>query len=144
MFEDLLTRFWHNLIARPSGPLSMRFLIQPVMAIVLAVRSGLRDCRAGGPAYFWAIFVQPEHRRELLRDGWKSVGKVFIAAMAIDCVYQVIELHWIYPGEALLIAFVLAIIPYLLVRGPTNRIAAIARRLPARSRENSSAKQAGV
>ncbi len=145
MVEDFLTRFWHDLITRPAGPLSGRFLVQPVIAIVFAIRSGLGDCRAGRHAYFWAMFVEPEHRRELLRDGWKSVGKIFIAAIALDCVYQVIELHWIYPGEALLIAAVLAIIPYVLVRGPVNRIAAVARRWPARApQDRSTAKKVGV
>ncbi len=145
MFEDLLTRFWNHLITRPFGPLSLRFLLQPAVAIVLAVRSGLKDYRAGKSAYFWAIFVEPEHRRELLRDGWKSIGKIFIAAVVLDCIYQVLELHWIYPGEALVIAVLLAIIPYLLVRGPVNRIASIARRSPARAPQGSSAaKKAGV
>lgn len=144
--EDLLARIWHNLISRPTGPLSLRFILQPVIAILLAVRSGLKDYRAGKSAYFWAIFGEPAHRRELLRDGWKSIGKIFIAAVVLDCIYQVLELHWIYPGEALVIAVVLAIIPYLLVRGPVNRIAtAIGRRSPARAPQaTSAAKKAGV
>jgi len=31
--------------------------------------------------------------------------------------------RWLYPSEALLVATVLAILPYLVVRGPVNRIA---------------------
>ena len=49
--------------------------------------------------------------------------KVFIMAVLIDAVYQYIELSWFYPGEALIVAFILAFIPYLLIRGPVNRIA---------------------
>ena len=44
-------------------------------------------------------------------------------AIVIDVVYQFIVFRWFYPGEALVVAFVLAIVPYLLVRGPVNRIA---------------------
>ncbi len=49
--------------------------------------------------------------------------KVFIMAVLIDAVYQYVELAWFYPGEALITAFVLAFVPYLLIRGPVNRIA---------------------
>ena len=31
--------------------------------------------------------------------------------------------RWIYPFETLLVAFLLACVPYLLIRGPVNRIA---------------------
>lgn len=58
----------------------------------------------------------------MLRDGWKAVGKVFVIAIMIDLVYQVIVVRWFYPGEALLVAAILALIPYLLIRGPVNRI----------------------
>ena len=59
----------------------------------------------------------------MLRDGWKSVGKVFVIAIVIDLVEQFIVSRWVYIGEALLVAFILAFIPYLLIRGPVNRLA---------------------
>ncbi len=123
MLEYWLARVWDNVISRPGGPMQFRFLLQPAMAIFFAVRSGLNDSREGKPAYVWALFVDSAHRRELLRDGWKAVGKVFVAGLVLDCAYQIFVMRWIYPGEAILIAFVLAIVPYLLVRGPVNRIA---------------------
>jgi hypothetical protein len=90
---------------------------------LFAVRSGLKDAKEGKPAFFWALFTQPEHRRDMLRDGWKSVGKVFVIAIIIDLVYQFIVLRWFYPFEALLVAAILAFVPYLIIRGPVNRIA---------------------
>jgi hypothetical protein len=121
--EDLLARIFENLVDRVSGPMKFRLILQPLMAIIFAVRSGLRDAREGKPAYFWSLFTQPEHRGDMLRDGWKSVGKIFIVAIIIDLVYQLIVLRWFYPGEALIVAFILAFIPYLVVRGPVNRLA---------------------
>lgn len=123
MLESVFTRVWEQLLSRPAGPLKFRFILQPAMAIFLAVRCGLKDYREGKHAYFWALFVRPAHRWQLVREGWKSIRNVFILAIVLDCVYQVIELRWIYPFEALIVALVLAIIPYLLVRGPVNRIA---------------------
>lgn len=92
------------------------------MACFFAVRSGLKDAHEGKPPYFWALFTQPAHRAEMLRDGWKSVGRVFLLALLLDVVYQIIVQRFVYPGEALWVAFVLAIVPYLVVRGLVNRL----------------------
>ena len=121
--EDLLTRIFENLIGRVSGPMKFRLILQPLMATIFAIRSGLKDAKGGRPAYFWALFTDSAHRQDLLRDGWKSVGRVFIRAIIIDVVYQFSVFRWVYPVEALLVAAILAFIPYLLIRGPVNRIA---------------------
>jgi hypothetical protein len=51
------------------------------------------------------------------------VGKIFVVAVVLDVICQLIVFRWLYPSEALLVAPVLAILPYLVVRGPVNRIA---------------------
>jgi hypothetical protein len=103
--------------------MTFRLILQPIMATFFAVRSGLKDAKEGKPVYFWALFTDSVNRRDMLRDGWKSVGKVFVIAIIIDLVYQLIVFRWFYPVEALLVAVILAFIPYLLIRGPVNRIA---------------------
>jgi len=120
---DVLRRVWESLGPRITGPMKFRIVLQPAMAIFFAVRGGLQDAREGKPAYFWALLTDASERRSMLEEGWKSVGKVFVLAIVLDAVYQYIEQRWIYPGEALLVAVILAIVPYLLVRGPVNRIA---------------------
>jgi hypothetical protein len=59
----------------------------------------------------------------MIKDGWKSVGKLFILALVLDVVYQILVLRFVYPGETIIVAFVLAIVPYLILRGLVNRIA---------------------
>jgi len=59
----------------------------------------------------------------MLKDGWKSVGKVFVLAVFLDVVYQLKVLHIVYPGEVLIVALTLAIVPYLILRGLVNRLA---------------------
>jgi hypothetical protein len=120
--EDILARFFENLVGRVSGPMQFRLILQPLMAIIFAIRDGRNDARSGRAPYSWQLFTDPEHRRELIRSGWKSVAKVFIMAIIIDAVYQYIQLSFFYPVEALMTAFILAIIPYLLLRGPVNRL----------------------
>ena len=123
MHGPLFSHIWEGLISRTTGPLKFRFVLQPSVSVVLAIRSGLQDWRERKPPFFWEFVEDPACRRELVREGWKSVGKLFIFAVVLDCIYQVIELHWIYPVDAFLVAFFLAMIPYWLVRGPVNRIA---------------------
>jgi len=120
--EDILTRIFENLADRVSGPMKFRLVLQPLMATIFAIKDGMKDAREGQPAYFWALFTDPGHRRDMLHSGWKSVGKIFVLALTLDAVYQYIELSWFYPGEAVLVAFILAIVPYLVIRGPVNRL----------------------
>jgi hypothetical protein len=119
----MYSRLWTNLIGRIGGPLTFRLIIQPTVAAFFAIRAGLKDAQAGRVPYGWVILTDQANRRDLLREGWKDVAKVFVIAVAIDFVYQISELRWFYPEEALIVAVILALIPYLLLRGPANRIA---------------------
>jgi len=117
---------WHrvveNLFARLDGPLHFRLIVQPLMATIFAIIDGVKDAKAGKPAYFWALLVTPHYREEMVKEGWKSVGKIFILAVILDVVYQLKVHSTVYPGETLIVAVTLAILPYLVLRGPINRI----------------------
>jgi hypothetical protein len=119
---DELHQVWQRIAARPSGPFALRFYLQPAMAAIFAIRDGSRDAQAGKPAYFWSLFRDRENRRERIREGWKSVGKIFIIAVILDIVYQLVVLHAVHPLETLLVATTLALIPYVVFRGPINRV----------------------
>ena len=120
---QFFNRVLEMLIGRASGPLTLRLLVQPTVAGILAVRAGLRDAREGQTPYLWTIFTNPAHRRDLLRQGWKDMGMVFIVAVVLDVIYELIVHRWLYPGQVLIVATVLAIVPYVLIRGPVTRIA---------------------
>lgn len=125
---ETLQRIIENFFGRLDGPLHFRFILQPLMAFIFATIDGLKDAKAGKPAYFWAIFTRPEQRKELWKDGWKHFGKIFILAIILDIIYQLKVQHTFYPGEMLLTALVLAVLPYVLLRGPVNRIARLFRK----------------
>ncbi|HLK12144.1 MAG TPA: hypothetical protein VKW76_12265 [Candidatus Binatia bacterium] len=101
--------------------MKVRIALQPIAAVVLAVRAGLRDARACRPAYFWAMVLHPLRRGTLAREGWDDIAKVFVIALGIDGIYQLAVLRWLYPGEAVVVAVTLALLPYALIRGLTNR-----------------------
>ena len=112
-----------QLLARVSGPMKFRLVLQPVMACYLAIRSGLADARNGRPPYFWGLLWNRGQREYMVKEGWKSISRVFLLAIAMDVIYQIIVLRFVYPGEAIIVALLLAIVPYLLLRGPVNRLA---------------------
>ena len=121
--RNMFVRLWANLVGRIGGPMTFRLVLQPAVALFFAIRGGLKDAREGRRPHAWVILTDATKRKELLRESWQDVAKVFIAAVVIDFIYQVSELHWFYPEEALIVAGLLALLPYLLVRGLTNRIA---------------------
>lgn len=120
--RDMLMRMLTNVGDRVGGPMTFRIILQPLMATLLAIRAGMKDAQTGRPPYFWTILTDPSQRGDLVREGWKSVARVFFLAIVMDVIYQVIVLNWVYPGEVLLIAVLLAVVPYLLLRGPVNRL----------------------
>ncbi|MDM0011663.1 hypothetical protein QTH87_04335 [Variovorax sp. J22P168] len=121
IFEPFV-RTWADITSGRHVPLAFRFVLQPCVAAFFAWRAGLADARAGRPYYFWALVSDPAHRRRLLREGWRQIGKVFLVALLADAIYQAIELHWFYPFQALMIAMLLAVLPYLVFRSIVNRI----------------------
>jgi hypothetical protein len=125
--EDILARIAENLVGRMHGPLTLRLLLQPAVAIFFAVRAGLRDAREDRPPYFWALLYNADHRRAMLRDGWHDVSKVFVIAIILDIIYQVLVVRWVYPGETLIVAAILALVPYLLFRGAVTRVMRLVR-----------------
>jgi hypothetical protein len=120
---DLWTLLADNLHDRVSGPMKFRIVLQPIVATLLAIRSGLKDAKSGAPPYFWSLLSTPGHRMEMIKDGWHSVGRLFLLAVALDLVYQAIAQSSIRPRAAIFVAIVLAIVPYLLLRGVITRIA---------------------
>ena len=121
--HDIWMRIVENLADRLTGPMQFRIVLQPIMAAIFAVLSGLKDARGGKAPYFWSLITDPTHRTDMIKDGWKSVGNVFIFAVVLDVAYQVYVLRFVYPGEAIIVAFFLAIVPYLILRGLVNRLA---------------------
>lgn len=111
-----------HLVGRIDGLFSMRFLFQPLVASIFAVRAGLADARNHRAPYLQRIVQNPPERRALIREGFIDILRVFIVAMILDVLYQVIVLQWLYPLQTLIVATMLSIVPYTLVRGPVCRI----------------------
>ena len=55
-----IERIWNSLLARPSGPMAFRFILQPSIAAIVAIRDGLYDERGGRSPFFWTICQIPK------------------------------------------------------------------------------------
>lgn len=126
----MLQEILDHVSRRVNGPFAFRIIIQPLVAATLAMIAGVKDAREGRPPHLWTIITDSTQRYKLIRESWKQTAKVFTIAVIIDLVYEVLEYRRIYLGQSLIVATILAFIPYLLIRGPANRIARRWRRLP--------------
>jgi hypothetical protein len=124
-FESL-DRLWKDTLARPGGPMTFRFILQPAMAAAMALRDGVRDARLGRRPYLWALLRGvrgPEGRSGRLWQGIVSTARIILLGVVMDCIYQGLEFKTFYPAQAAVIGILLAFVPYLLLRGPMERIA---------------------
>jgi hypothetical protein len=130
---DDLNRLWRNVVARPGGPMTFRFVVQPAMAVVAAWRDAVDDVRLVRRPYLSAIVFSKENRGARLWEGILSTARILILGVVMDVAYQLAFLDAFHPAESAVIAILLAFLPYLLLCGPIARIARlwIARQRPA-------------
>ena len=119
----MIARGWENLIGRLDGPMWFRILIQPTVAMFFAIRAGISDARYNKPTFLGCAFSNPRSWGLRMRETWKDVGTVFILALILDSIYQVIVQKFIYPLELLITATCLALIPYMIMRDLSSRVA---------------------
>ncbi len=116
-------RIWQNLLDRPGGPFVFRFILQPIMATMAALRDGIHDARTGRAPFLWTVLTDPARRRGRLDEALVATSRIVLLGLAIDTVYQYIEFETFHPAEALIIALLLAFVPYLVLRGLVTRVA---------------------
>jgi hypothetical protein len=120
---EVRARVWQNLIERPEGPMVFRFILQPVMATIAALRDGVRDARTGRAPFLWTVLTNPAKRAGRLDEALIATARIILLGLVMDLIYQFIELKYFHPAEAVIIALALAFLPYLLLRGVIARIA---------------------
>ena len=115
--------FLEDLPKRLTGPGRFRFVLQPLIATLLGIRSGMADARAGRPPYLWGLLTDGPRRRELARDGLATVANLVLMGILLDSVFQWMILGASYPGPALIVGPVLITMPYAIARALANRAA---------------------
>ena len=112
--EESLGRLWRDVLDRPGGPMTFRFILQPAMAIIAALRDGVHDARLGRRPYVWALIHGVRDsggRGGRLWEGIVSTARILILGVVMDIIYQWKVLDTFYPGQSAVIAILLAFIP---------------------------------
>jgi hypothetical protein len=115
-------RFWSDMLGRVDGPMTFRFFLQPVMAFLAALPDGIGDAKRGRSAFFWSAWSHPGVRTGRLREGIGSTARVLLLGLCMDVIYQFRVFSEFYPVEALLMAVMLALVPYFLFRWIVERV----------------------
>jgi hypothetical protein len=119
---DVVGRIWQNLLDRPSAPMSFRFILQPVMAAITAMRDGARDARTGRSPYPWTMLTDRAEAGGHLHEGLISTARILLLGLTMDVIYQALVFETFHPGETAIVTVLLAFLPYALLRGPAARL----------------------
>ncbi len=120
---DIHHRFWADIFDRAHGPMTFRFYLQPTMALLAALPDGIRDTRLGHKSFFWSAWWNKNASAGRLREGLASIARVMLLGISMDVIYQFRALGRFYPVEALMMALLLAVIPYFIFRWTVERVA---------------------
>jgi hypothetical protein len=115
-------QFLEELPHRFTGPGWFRFILQPTFAMLLGVRGGLADAKAGNPPYLFGLIFASGRRREMLRTGLTAIRTLLAMGIVLDVLFQLILYQAVHPGAALLIGPILICLPYSASRALANRL----------------------
>ena len=118
----MLRQAWEDFVARTTGPLNFRFFLQPALVIAMALRAGRRDAREGRRPFLAAFFTNSAARPALILDLMRDVRNVVLMGAVMDAVYQYLVHRGVHPLELLFTVTLLAVVPYILLRGPAARL----------------------
>jgi hypothetical protein len=116
-------RFWTDVFGRLHGPMTLRFYLQPTLALVAALKDGTKDVTLGHKAFFWTALWDPTQPRGRLREGLASTSQMALVGLAMDLIYQFKVFDRFYPVEAVMMVLLLAVMPYFVVRWIVEHVA---------------------
>lgn len=119
---SLLSSFVEGFIARVAGPMSLRFVFQPLVGLLLGVRDGMKDAKAGEPPFILDLIVNRENRKAKLSSLFESLSKTIIIALILDAIAQYLIFDQVRITSAIIIAVIILIVPYSLARAITNKV----------------------
>lgn len=118
-----LKAIFEELVARVvSGPMHFRLILQPLMAVLLGIRDGHHDAKAGTPPLIWSLVFHTEHSKLRLVNVLHRLTRPVIIATVIDAIVQDLMFQHVRPLTALIVGILLMGLPYSIARSLSNRI----------------------
>ena len=121
--QDIPTTVLDKLVARLTGAMSFRFILQPAIAVFLGIRDGLMDAKAGTPPFIADLIFNPKDRKRQLKSAFRRLLTPIIVATVLDIIAQHLIFGHINPLGAVIVGTFVMGLPYALARGVSNRIA---------------------
>jgi hypothetical protein len=104
-----------------GGSFQLRLIIQPLLAMLLGLRFGIRDAKQGRPPILIDVARTKGQRGSLLGHAARDAIIPLILAFILDCILQQIINHRIRPVAALIVGGLLVFLPFLIIRALANR-----------------------
>jgi len=120
--------FWDSIVRDVSGrgmfggSFQFRLVLQPLAAIVLGVRVGIKDAKRGELPFFQALLKKKDERGDLLAKAARDAVLPLAVAVVVDAILQHIINHHIRPVASLFVGGVIVFLPFLIARALSNRI----------------------
>jgi len=120
--------FWESLSRDLSGHgifggrFQFRLVLQPLAAIILGIRVGIRDAKQGELPFFQALFRGTGQRSHLLLKAARDAILPLIVAFTMDSILQHMINGRVRPLAAVIVGGLLVFLPFVIVRAVTNRI----------------------
>jgi hypothetical protein len=112
-----------HIIEMAGGKGTLRFLIQPALAVLLGIIHGIADHRHGHEPYLIGIVHARGHRSAKIGKALRQLLVPLCIAVIFSGIFQYVNRSHISVGYAVLYAVLFVAIPYFITRALTNRIA---------------------
>jgi len=114
--------FWQDIVETARGRGQLRLILQPTVAIILGLRLGIADAKAGASPFLMRLFVTGADRGKLAKGALMDVIVPYSVAVVFDGVLQYLTLGYVRPLAALVMGALLIWLPFSISRALTNRI----------------------
>lgn len=118
-----------HIVDMVGGRGTLRFFIQPALAVVVGILHGIRDHRRRREPYLIGLVHARGHRLAHLGEGLRQILVPLCVAVIFSYIFQYVNRAYISFAYGLLYAVLFLAMPYFITRALTNRIAGAFTRL---------------
>jgi hypothetical protein len=119
---------WEGMIRDLTGPgmfggkVQIRLVLQPLLALLLGIRFGIRDARQGRLPFFASLFQGQGRGLPILKAGLRDALIPLCLAFIVDGILQRMILGHVRPLAAVMVGAALVFVPFVIGRGLGNRV----------------------
>ena len=105
-----------------GGSFQLRLILQPLAAMLLGLRFGIRDAKQGLAPFFKDVAHSRGQRGSMVRHSARDALVPLIVALVLDSILQHMINGRVRPLAALIVGGLLVFLPFLIIRALSNRL----------------------